>query len=109
MAHTSSTRGNRHHRMLVSVACPYSWEDGAVEWHSSSAHTNYRYFWDLLSWKATTRAPKQWARHKRGGVGPFTFKRSLEHLRSDREEQMLTGADEFISAHLEFAHEYKFA
>jgi len=75
--------------MLVPVASLYFWEEGAVEWHSSSVRVNYRYFWDLLSWKATKRAPKQWARHKRGGVGPFILKRSLEHLRPDREEQML--------------------
>lgn len=78
MAHTSSKRGNRHHKMLVPIACPYAWEEGDLEWHSSSVHTNFRYFEDL-SWKAATRAPKQWARHKRKGVGPLDLKRSLDH------------------------------
>lgn len=85
MAHTVSEkrtslkkkRGNKHHGMLVPVAHPESWEEGIVEWHSSSIHANFRYFKDL-SWKAATRAPKQWARHKRG-VGPLDLKRSLDH------------------------------
>lgn len=98
MAHTLSEdrtpskkrKDNKHHRVLVPVAHPESWEEGMFEWHSSSIHTNSRYFEDL-SWKAATRAPKQWARHKKKGVGPLDLKRSLDHWYTDEDGRMPSG------------------
>lgn len=111
MAHTSSRRDQGCHMALVPVADLHSWEEGAVEWHSSSVHTNFRYFEDL-SWKAKTRAPKQWARHKRKGVGPLTLKRSLAHWHTSDEGtngQVLSGWDEFLRVQLELMFEHEFA
>ncbi|MEK9195702.1 MAG: hypothetical protein AAB975_04950 [Patescibacteria group bacterium] len=61
--------------------------------------------------------PKQWARHRKNGVGPLTLKRSLAHWYGtpngedgSNNEQALIG-DEFVHAHLGLKpmDEYEFA
>ena len=122
MAHTCSVcGGGRCRRTLVPSIDWEAWEedldrrDCFVWSRKSKLRVNYRYSHDCVSWKATTHAPRQWARHK-GGIGLLTLKHSLAHwythgypIEEEIDGQALIGWDEFIYAYLALKYEREIA